>query len=552
MEKIFKLLLLLFIFTDKNFFGELFIMALSKDFLNSVYVSLFARPMDAGGYVYWSNQETMNENEFLDSILASDEYLHLYGSLSNEGKITKLYQVILGREIDAEGLAYWNKELSDPTDLNNHFPKLAMRIINAALNTTTTDKVAITNKLTAAMLFTDKLFENKTALNKYAANTNNGVIFIHSIDENTNYEKIVAATNAEINKVASQSDKQGALYNLSSGVDYADANYSTHDGILDEYFKFSDKNETVISDANTLLSTTLKDEISYDNDIVSVKFTNKDVSTGKSNAFVIVDANSRWENIENLQIISNNASGNIIMKADNGYIYGLKQIEISGTVGDNGLTISITDSGEKKDTDITSFSSIGVHTIRASELLHNNVVIDAGNSDKSLVIHGAASNSSTITGGLSGDSIYLNAKISDNVVYDNVSSLSKLSNSNSDSIDKLYYFDFVSGNDKIFIPSITGVAKANKKDKNTIEFKDGNTNLIDIKAENLKACLTGETGNTQVGILKTKDSHSLLVIDVDGNGTFENDTDIVIELVGYGASVSTWNADFLAALTVSE
>ena len=77
-------------------------MALSKDFLNSVYVSLFARPMDAGGYVYWSSQETMNENEFLDSILASDEYLHLYGSLSNEGKITKLYQVILGREIDAE------------------------------------------------------------------------------------------------------------------------------------------------------------------------------------------------------------------------------------------------------------------------------------------------------------------------------------------------------------------------------------------------------------------------------------------------------------------
>ena len=49
MEKIFKLLLLLFIFTDKNFFGEFFIMALSKDFLNSVYVSLFARPMDAGG-----------------------------------------------------------------------------------------------------------------------------------------------------------------------------------------------------------------------------------------------------------------------------------------------------------------------------------------------------------------------------------------------------------------------------------------------------------------------------------------------------------------------
>lgn len=533
-------------------------MALSKEFLNSVYVSLFARPMDVGGYNYWSSQESMSEDEFLDSILASDEYLHLYGSLSNEEKITKLYQVILGREIDAAGLAYWNKELNDPNDLNNHFPKLAMRIINAALNTTTTDKVAITNKLNAAMLFTDKLFENEIALNKYAANNNNGVIFIHSIDENTNDEKISAAVNSEINKVAQQSDNQGALYNLSSGVDYADANYSTHDGTLDEYFKFSAKNEAIISDANTLLTTTLKDEISYDNDIVSVKFTNKDASTGKTKTsdYVIVDTNSRWENIEHLQIISNNAGGNIKIQSGNGYVLGLKQIELSGTVGDNGLTLLAADNG------ISTFSSMGVNVINASELLHSDVTIDAGYSDKPLTIYGANSNTSTIIGGLEGDNIYLNARESDTIIYDGESSFSALGDSNS--IDKLHNFNFV-GADKIYIPTITGETVANTYSNKKIEFTT-KTNLKDIKASNLEECLkqpevaTEETANkeqtvtanTQVGILTTKDNHNLLVIDVDGNGTFENESDIVTELVGYSASISTWNADFLEALTTSK
>ncbi len=552
-------------------------MAISKEFLNSVYVSLFARPMDVGGHNYWLSQPNMSEDFLLDCFQGSDEYLRIYGTLSDEGKITKLYQVILGREVDADGLKYWNDELTKT--FNGHFPKLAMQIIAAATNNSNTDKVAINNKFTAATLFTDKLLIDENVANKYAMNTNEGVAFIHGIDENTNYEKIVVDVNNEISKIANQASNQGGLFNTTPGLDYADANYSTHGtptGDVDDYFKFTSQNDTVIADVITLPKTTLKDENIFDNDVVHLKISWQDTgitstTKGKSTkstentstkTFVMVDADSRWENIETLKIISSNASGNIIL-SDSGYISGLKTVELAGHVGDNGLNISAINSAANTnnknktstDTVTATFSTFGVTTIDAYNLLNNDVSINVGYSETPITIYDSHSNNSTITGGKMGDDIYLNAN-HDVLIYDKDASDSTLVN-----MDKVHGFNFLPSSDKIYIPEIVGTpfGKLNTDDKGnkSIIFRI-TENLNKITEDNLTKFLkeqittptdaTQPTG-TQVGILQTKDLHNLLVIDVNGDLIFENDNDVVIEVIGYTANVNQWeSANFLDAI----
>ncbi len=84
--------------------------------LAELYVAYFDRAPDASGLEYWVNEM---ENGMDYSDIASnwatqqDEFIKTYGENPDQEKfITQIYQNVLGREPDAEGLSYWSDKMS--------------------------------------------------------------------------------------------------------------------------------------------------------------------------------------------------------------------------------------------------------------------------------------------------------------------------------------------------------------------------------------------------------------------------------------------------------
>eukprot|EP01034_Spumella_vulgaris_P020814 gene20814-26692_t len=95
-------------------------MASIKSSISKLYISLFGRAPDAKGLAHWTKMMasgasiTKIANEMMDALPARLEkkYEKKYGpTLSLNEIITELYKDMLGRKPDAEGLAFWTKEL---------------------------------------------------------------------------------------------------------------------------------------------------------------------------------------------------------------------------------------------------------------------------------------------------------------------------------------------------------------------------------------------------------------------------------------------------------
>ncbi len=80
-----------------------------------LYGSVFSRLPDNEGFDYWvvDGRTTFQMARFF---VTSDEFVARYGSLSDEAFIIEIYQNVLGRAPDADGLAYWRGRLQ--TDLD--------------------------------------------------------------------------------------------------------------------------------------------------------------------------------------------------------------------------------------------------------------------------------------------------------------------------------------------------------------------------------------------------------------------------------------------------
>ena len=69
---------------------------------------------------YWINQFSSGANSIrvvASSFLGSAEFAERYGSnLTDEKYVTTLYQNVLGRDADTEGLNYWVGNLSSGTE----------------------------------------------------------------------------------------------------------------------------------------------------------------------------------------------------------------------------------------------------------------------------------------------------------------------------------------------------------------------------------------------------------------------------------------------------
>lgn len=82
-----------------------------------LYHATFDRSSDKGGVGYWASKLAKGEMTFAEvaaSFMESDEFKEKYGdNLSNEDFIRLLYENVLNREPDEEGLAYWLKVMEE-------------------------------------------------------------------------------------------------------------------------------------------------------------------------------------------------------------------------------------------------------------------------------------------------------------------------------------------------------------------------------------------------------------------------------------------------------
>lgn len=81
-----------------------------------LYEAAFDRTPDSKGLAYWIRQLDggLSALSIAESFVTSGEFKTKYGSeLSNAAFVEKIYENVLGRHPDADGLAYWNSKLTD-------------------------------------------------------------------------------------------------------------------------------------------------------------------------------------------------------------------------------------------------------------------------------------------------------------------------------------------------------------------------------------------------------------------------------------------------------
>jgi hypothetical protein len=106
----------------------------SLDLVQYAYIAFYGRPADLAGQEYWADQLDANGGDLagiIDAFSNSPEYDAQYGDLTNEELVAALYQQILGREADAEGLAYYVGELESGARTKG---AIALDILNGPLN----------------------------------------------------------------------------------------------------------------------------------------------------------------------------------------------------------------------------------------------------------------------------------------------------------------------------------------------------------------------------------------------------------------------------------
>jgi hypothetical protein len=122
------------------------------DQIQQIYISYYGRPADAAGLTYWAAQLDANNGNLsgiIDAFANSAESTTLYGANSSPTDlITAIYENVLHRAPDADGLAFYVQGLKDGTFTAG---SLALSVLNGAQNT---DATLVQNELSAANQFT--------------------------------------------------------------------------------------------------------------------------------------------------------------------------------------------------------------------------------------------------------------------------------------------------------------------------------------------------------------------------------------------------------------
>lgn len=120
-----------------------------------VYVATFNRAPDAAGLEYWANH-ILNDNwtiaQVAKSMFQSSEVANTYpSSMNNEDFLKAIYNNVLGRDPDEEGLSYWLEQMDNGLSKN----QMVITVINGAKASTgsESDRVFLQNKTDSAKYF---------------------------------------------------------------------------------------------------------------------------------------------------------------------------------------------------------------------------------------------------------------------------------------------------------------------------------------------------------------------------------------------------------------
>lgn len=147
------------------------------DPIQSLYLAALGRAPDATGYVYWSKTFGAGSAKLEDvaqRFSSTVEFQNAFANLSAEQTIARIYQNILSREPDTDGLNYWLAELKSGQSI----PAVALGILAAAANQTDHDDGGVVNNKLALGEFlvnglqSDDVFLAQHAYNLVTANPN--------------------------------------------------------------------------------------------------------------------------------------------------------------------------------------------------------------------------------------------------------------------------------------------------------------------------------------------------------------------------------------------
>jgi len=143
-------------------------MTATSDLIQKIYIGYFGRAGDPAGLNYWVERSAggMSDADIAQSFSVQDEATEMYGFLAapslDMGRVeflNSVYQNLFGRDMDAEGEAYWLDQLDNGRPVGG----IILDIINGARNTSAgQDLTVVTNKLAVANYYTESVITANT------------------------------------------------------------------------------------------------------------------------------------------------------------------------------------------------------------------------------------------------------------------------------------------------------------------------------------------------------------------------------------------------------
>lgn len=176
-------------------------MTITQTNLAELYVSFFNRAPDSAGLAYWVDKldkgalslEDISKNWMSEQAEGLAKYPV---ELNHTDFITQIYQATLGRAPDAEGLAYWQDQLTNNSVGRDVF--LAAVINGAKANSSAQgvlDAATLSNKATAGVAFADKGLNDLTLAGQVVASVNSNPATLAAAQA---VIKLVPATAADV------------------------------------------------------------------------------------------------------------------------------------------------------------------------------------------------------------------------------------------------------------------------------------------------------------------------------------------------------------------
>lgn len=259
--------------------------------VQELYVGYLGRAADKAGLDFWvkaieSGTSTL-ESVALGFTL-SEEYKAQYAGLTTTQLVAKVYQNVLGRAADADGLAFWAGEVNKGVIKAETLVKTMISSLGAI------DQLTIDNKVAAANTYTEAAGANYSVEAGKAAVAGAGVGTVPGV----------------VNP--------SQTFTLTAGNDFADnSGFILSGGVFSNAgFKFSASNEAVNASNLTLLAgDILVDSNTADSDVLNVAL----AATPASAATV--------QNLETLNLNATNAAAAVFDVAN---FTGLKTVNVTG------------------------------------------------------------------------------------------------------------------------------------------------------------------------------------------------------------------------------